>query len=321
MFHIYQSGPIRAAFQDSKEAYARHSTWPRNIVSLRTMPSTTLSPKLGNTRVTGKEQFYTPKKLALELVLELEQVVGPISGKSVLEPAGGSGAFVEAALARGAKEVLSFDIEPLHPKVELGNFLEQENLSRIDLTISNPPFGRNNSLSIPFFNQAAKVSEVIAFIVPRSWRKWSVTNRLDMNFQLVKDIDLAIDYVDFEGNLISSKTRLATCFQIWKRSDIARVPVKIQDMKVIRKVSPEEADVALTIFGYGCGSVKTDFDRRKNTTQMFLKLNHPEALSALESVDYERFYRNTAYTEALSLQEINYLLNEKIFGDPMIERS
>jgi len=27
---------------------------------------------------------------------------------------------------------------------------------------------------------------------------------------------------------------------------------------------------------------------------------------------------NTAYTEALSMPEINYLLNEYVFGDPMI---
>jgi hypothetical protein len=52
---------------------------------------------------------------------------------------------------------------------------------------------------------------------------------------------------------------------------------------------------------------------------MFLKLHHPQALQALESVDYSRFFKNTAYTEALSLQEINYLLNEAIYGDPIIE--
>jgi hypothetical protein len=49
---------------------------------------------------------------------------------------------------------------------------------------------------------------------------------------------------------------------------------------------------------------------------MFLKLRHPDALAALQSVDYSKFYKNTAYTEALSLQEINYLLNERILGNP-----
>jgi hypothetical protein len=49
---------------------------------------------------------------------------------------------------------------------------------------------------------------------------------------------------------------------------------------------------------------------------MYLKLHHPKALAALQSVDYSKFYKNTAYTEALSFQEINYLLNESILGNP-----
>jgi hypothetical protein len=282
---------------------------------------TKLVPRLGNTRVTGKEQFYTPRELARSLVQRVESVLGSLEGKSVLEPAGGTGSFVEAAYAKGVKKVISFDIEPLHRKVLLGNFLDQELTEQNLITISNPPFGRNNSLSIPFFNHAASVSDAICFIVPRSWRKWSVTNRLDLNFELVSDQDIDIDYIDSDGELISDKSRLATCFQIWKRSEKTRVPVKVTDMGVIQKVSPELADVSMTIFGYGCGSIKEEFERVPNTTQLFLKLNHPQALSALRSVNFSKFFKNTAYTEALSIQEINFLLNEMIYGDPMIEGS
>lgn len=286
------------------------------------MPAETLTAaKAGNTRVTGKEQYYTPLPLAHLLVDQVEKVLGTLKGKTVLEPAGGTGSFVEAVLAKGVGRVISFDIEPLHNAVSKGSFLDQELADENLITISNPPFGRNNSLSIPFFNHAAIVSDAICFIVPRSWRKWSVTNRLDLSFNMVFDQDIDIDYVDSNGELISDKSRLATCFQIWKRTSEPRVPVRIKDMGVIEKVAPELADVSLTVFGYGCGSIKRSFDRVPNTTQLFLKLNHPEALEALTSVDYSRFYKSTAYTEALSIQEINYLLNEKIFGDPMIEGS
>jgi hypothetical protein len=286
------------------------------------MPSETLlSPRLGNTRVTGKEQFYTPKDLALDLVARVENTLGPLKGKTILEPAGGTGSFIEAVRDSGAKKVISFDIEPLHPEVSKGSFLDQEIDEASVITISNPPFGRNNSLSVPFFNHAASFSEAICFIVPRSWRKWSVTNRLDMNFEIALDIDLDIDYVDAGGELISTKNRLATCFQVWKRTNTPRMPIRIRDMGIVEKVSPAKADVSLTIFGYGCGKLKTEFEPVANTTQMFLKLVHPGALAALKKVDYSKFYKNTAYTEALSLQEINYLLNEEIFSDPMMESS
>jgi predicted RNA methylase len=284
------------------------------------MPTETLPVvKLGNTRVTGKEQYYTPRPLALELVEKIETVLGPLAGKTILEPAGGTGAFIEAALGAGVTKVISFDIEPLHELVQEGNFLEQELHQSNLITISNPPFGRNNSLSIPFFNHAAPISDAICFIVPRSWRKWSVTNRLNLQFELVLDIDLELDYVNAEGLPLSNKTHLATCFQIWTKTANTRKIIKVEDKGIVEKVSPDQADVSLTIFGYGCGKVKTDFEPVANTTQMFLKLKHPQALVALESVDYSRFFKNTAYTEALSLQEINYLLNEHIYGDPMIE--
>lgn len=280
-----------------------------------------LTPKPGNTRVTGKEQYYTPSELAHTLVEYVEKTVGPIAGRTILEPAGGTGSFIEAVKARGAKKVISFDIEPLFDEVLLGDFLDQQITETGLITISNPPFGRNNSLSIPFFNHAAKLSDAICFIVPRSWRKWSVTNRLDLSFELVFDMDLDIDYVDADGDLISEKNRLATCFQIWKRTDSQRSPVRVRDMSVVEKVSPELADVSLTVFGYGCGKVREEFERVPNTTQLFLKLNHPGALAALKTVDYSRFFKSTAYTEALSFQEINFLLNEEIFGNPMIEGS
>jgi len=274
--------------------------------------------KLGNTRVTGKEQFYTPIHTAREIFEQLAQLVPDLASRHLLEPAGGTGAFLEVAKEFGIKEVTSYDIEPLHPQVQLGNFLEVD-LPRNDyLTISNPPFGRNNALSIPFFNHAAKYSDFIIFIVPRSWRKWSVLNKLDRDFRLIRDIDLSINYVDELGYEINAKDRLRTCVQFWTRTSTTRPLVKVEDMGVISKVSPEDADVALTVFGYNCGTVSENFPRVKNTTQMYLKLNHRKALSALKNANFKQFYLNTATTEALSIAEINYALNEIIFADPKL---
>jgi predicted RNA methylase len=275
----------------------------------------------GNRRVTGKEQFYTPVELALRLTKKIEPLVGGLNGKLVIEPAGGTGAFIKAAKELGATKVLSFDIEPKSDGVQLGDFLES-NLDGINgaITISNPPFGRNNSLSIPFFNKAAKHSDYIAFIVPRSWRKWSVINRLDRNFHLVHDEDLSIDYVDDLGEMVWQKSNLRTCFQLWKRQDTERELIKVQDLGLVSKVRPDEADVAITVFGYSCGLVRTEFDRKPNSTVMFLKIHDELVLPALRKVDFSKFYRNTAYTEALSLQEIRFLLNEEILGDPSLAK-
>ena len=273
--------------------------------------------KLGNTRVTGKEQYYTPPQVAQDILKVVVDLLEDFEQKVFLEPAGGTGTFINEALQSGFTEVLSYDIEPHHPLVSKGNFLEKKIPHYNCVTVSNPPFGRNNALSIPFFNKAAEYSDLIVFIVPRSWRKWTVQNKLDRRFTLVREDDLNINYVDASGETLSKNKYLRTCVQYWKKSDVLRDLVYVRDMGIIEKCKYQEADASLTLFGYGCGTVKTEFEKKPNTTQMFLKLKHPRALEALKAVDFSRFFLNTAYTEALSIHEINFLLNEYLFADPM----
>ncbi|MFY8026329.1 MAG: hypothetical protein ACOVMF_00145 [Aquiluna sp.] len=267
--------------------------------------------KLGNTRTTGKEQYYTPRFLAAEILERSCLKISDYKKRTFLEPAGGTGAFVDAAVDLGFKAVVSFDIEPKHPAVTLGDFLTENLKLSGAVCVTNPPFGRNNALSVPFFNQAAKYSDLIAFVVPRSWRKWTVLNRLDKSFFLVDDWDLSIDYVDENGEETHGVGNLRTCVQVWSRDPVRRrLPVRIPDHNIIQKVPPKDADVAFTLFGYGCGTVKEVFPRVLNSTQTYFKLIHPRALEALRAVDFSRFYNHTAYTEALGMQEINFLLNE-----------
>lgn len=267
--------------------------------------------KSGNTRVTGKEQYYTPRETATEVLARSISHLDDSSHRPFLEPAGGTGAFVEAARLAGFEHLVAMDIEPQHPEVEKGDFLAAALEIEGAVCVTNPPFGRNNSLSIPFFNHAAKYSDLIAFIVPRSWRKWSVINRLNRSFHLLDDWNLEIDYVDVEGNNTHGTGNLRTCVQVWKRDDSSLRPkIEIPDHGIVEKTTPENADVSFTLFGYGCGTVREDFPRVKNSTQTYFRLKHPRALEALKAVDFSRFYNHTAYTEALGLNEINFLLNE-----------
>lgn len=279
-------------------------------------------PKIGNTRVTGKEQYYTPREMASRILERSLKSLPELESRIFLEPAGGTGSFIEAAKAFGFKSFVSMDIEPKHPMVQKGDFLSE----KLDLSgavcVTNPPFGRNNSLSVPFFNKAAAHSELIAFVVPRSWRKWTVLNRLHRSFFLVDDWDLNIDYVDEENQESHGNGKLRTCVQVWLRDNSrTRRPVVIPDHGIIEKVSPKEADVSFTLFGYGCGTVREEFERVPNSTQTYFKLIHPRALEALKSVDFSRFYNHTAYTEALGLQEINFLLNEYLGLESMVYSS
>ena len=270
--------------------------------------------KQGNRRKTGKEQYYTLPEIAEKCTDEVLGLVG--THRTFLEPCGGEGTFIESLIGRGVNEknIVSFDIEPKHTLVIKKDFLTTTNFdlgfSTNLVTITNPPFGRANSLSKKFFNHCAEFSEYICFIVPKSWRKWSVQNSLNLNFHLKKDLDLPpVCFYSAAGDSFEGES-LNCVFQIWQRSKTARKIKKVADHGLIEKTTPKEADVALTIFGWSCGKLLKEFDRNKNTTLMFLKVKNKKVIKALEAVDYSRFSKNVAYTQALSIQEINYLLNE-----------
>jgi hypothetical protein len=128
------------------------------------------------------------------------------------------------------KNILSYDIEPKHPLVKEANYLETE-FDRTDLvSITNPPFGRASSLAKKFFEHAAGHCEYICYLIPKSWRKWSIQNSLNKNFHLVSDIELPKNcFYRPDEEQESKKDVLNTVFQIWKREDKKRQKIKIAD--------------------------------------------------------------------------------------------
>lgn len=97
-----------------------------------------------------KYQFYaTPQKVASSLC----DTLGPLDGKRVLDPSAGHGALAQAAVDRGAAEVVTVELWNVNALVlrEKGfdvierDFLElsRTDLGQFDAIIANPPFTKN----------------------------------------------------------------------------------------------------------------------------------------------------------------------------------
>lgn len=228
------------------------------------------------------------------------------AGQIWLEPAAGTGAFVQALAEAGAARIVALDIDPKAPGIERADFLTSSSDVQQGICLTNPPFGRNHALSVPFFNAAARCCDVVAFIVPRSWRKWSIVNRLDKRFHKVLDVDIDLRYVDAEGVPLAVSSVLRTVFQIWERRDEERPPPPPAPAR-LERTTPETANAALTVFGHGCGTLRRHFPRKANTTQLFLRASS-EDLDTLAEIDLRGFFNNVAYTEALSIREVNFAL-------------
>jgi hypothetical protein len=78
----------------------------------------------GNRRKTGKEQFYTLPEVADQCVEIMLKHINKDDSR-FLEPAGGKGSFIDSLIRHGVDEsqIVSFDIEPLHPLIIDQDFL------------------------------------------------------------------------------------------------------------------------------------------------------------------------------------------------------
>lgn len=154
----------------------------------------------------------------------------------IFEPSAGCGSFLVHLPKEKTKAA---DISPDIPEVVQMDFY---NISKVmgllDLTtnpnkkylsVGNPPFGTSSDMAIDFFNGCAEFSDTVAFIVPRTFRKISVTNRLNMSFHLREEKLLEKNsflILNPECANLTQEYDVPCVFQIWDKQDHQREKIK-----------------------------------------------------------------------------------------------
>lgn len=268
------------------------------------------------------DQFFTLPSVARECVGIVENIVG-LRFDRIVEPSFGEGAFVDALIndyhvARGIVYYVDIDAEDAaHRKDFLLERLDNDDNARC-LTIGNPPFGKNSSLAIAFFNHAAKFSDVIAFILPRTFLKPSVQNRLDRSFFLIHETSLPPNSFLYEGE----RYDVPTIFQIWRRDKKRQRPMitletSTPDFRFVK--ANENPDIAIRRVGVNAGRI---FDESPNlcnaNSHLFLKFadaaRRERVLGVLKRLELERTpcKFNTAGCPSISKRELCKLYSSAI---------
>ena len=216
-------------------------------------------------RKEGLDKFYTlPEcsKKCIDKVCELYDIAG---WDLIIEPSAGNGSFLNQIPSNNK---IGIDILPDHQDIIKQDFFDYNPpaINKNILVIGNPPFGKVSSLAIKFFNHSAKWANVIAFIIPRTFRKISIQNRLDNKFHLVYDEEIPNNPCCFSP-IMSVKC----CFQIWEKKELERsfidLPKKHDDWEFLKlgknddngqPTPPLDADFALRAYGGNIGEIKTE---------------------------------------------------------------
>jgi hypothetical protein len=215
-------------------------------------------------REEGLDKFYTIPSYAKKCIEKVFELYNKYSFDLIIEPSAGNGSFFNQL---DYENKLGIDIAPETENIVKMDFFDYDYIPPATnqiLVIGNPPFGRVSSIAIKFFNHASKCATVIAFIVPRTFRRPSVQNKLDSHFHLVYDEDVPTKPCCFTPPMIAK-----CCFQIWEKKEVQRLtvelPTKHDDWEFLafgplddngQPTPPVGADFAMRAYGGKIGVIE-----------------------------------------------------------------
>lgn len=308
-------------FVDRAPAHRRTRPWPgQGRVPLKDLPSsvpcrpatrtklTTTRRGSGSSRTDASpavrlDQYYTRPGVAARCYRIVSRFYDT-AAFLLVEPSAGTGVFARLLLP----ESLAYDLEPKHPLVQRGDFLEiTVPHGRRVMVIGNPPFGRGSRMALRFFNHAASFAEVIAMIVPRTFRKASIENRLDSAFHLVFEETVTRDAFTFNGKVHD----VPTMFQVWERREEARplrsVEITHPDFTF---VEPGFSDFAIRRIGVWAGRIHRD--RNASASSHYFIRGDAEAV--MRKLDLAGAAADTAGVPSLAKSEIVALYRRHVEG-------
>lgn len=243
------------------------------------------------------DKFYTKK----EIVNLCLKTINIDEFNFIIEPSAGNGSFSDNLLR---KEHLFIDIEPEGENIIKANFLDfnfdkYKNLKIC--VIGNPPFGRNGSLALKFIKKASSFADVICFILPKSFKKRSIQDKIPLNFHLVLEKDLPKNSFFYKEN----EYDVPCVWQIWEKREEAREKDIKRIPKTFKFVRKEDANCSIRRVGINAGKAFVDTDKSKQS-HYFIKVNDPELfVKKVNEIKWE--HNNTVGPRSISKQE---LINE-----------
>jgi len=262
------------------------------------------------------DKFYTKPEVSEKLVEKLFSIYNHEEFDVILEPSAGSGSFLRQLPAQKRKGI---DLAPEGPEIEEADYLEwQPEEGKRYLVVGNPPFGRVSSLAIKFFQKSAEFADVIAFLLPRTFRRNSVQNKISLDFHLVYDEEIPISPCAFEPKMAAK-----CCFQIWERREVKREKVAMKtscDAFTFLPLGPLDgngqptppvgASFALRAYGSNCGQVVTEnlHTLRPKSWHWIKCDNRKKLIDKLSKLDYS-ISKDTARQDSIGRAELVQLYN------------
>lgn len=260
------------------------------------------------------DKFYTKKNVVDLCIKNIEKYIDIDKNDLIIEPSAGNGSFIDS-IKNLSDNYKFFDIAPEHPDIINQDFLEfklnNNNFNKIHI-IGNPPFGRQSSMTIKFIKKCSNFN-TISFILPKSFKKYTMQKYFPKSFHLLYSIDLPNN-----SFLVNNIEHDVPCvFQIWEKKNYDRIiPTKLKPNNYEFVKKNENPDISFRRVGVYAGKIDAETDKSEQS-HYFIKFNKNlgdinSIINKLNNISFET--NNTVGPKSISKQEIIKEFNNSLIS-------
>jgi predicted RNA methylase len=260
---------------------------------------------------THLDKYYTKPDVANVCISFIKKYIQINLDDLIIEPSAGNGSFIDGIKSL-VNNFIFYDIEPEHDSIHKQDYLSCDfsilrNAFKQIHIVGNPPFGRQNSMTIKFIKKSCGFCDSVSFILPKSFRKDSLKKHFPSNFHLVYEYHLTDN--SFLVNNI--EYNVPCIFQIWKKQDFDRIPIKqLIPLNFIFVKKTENPDISVRRVGSNAGLISIDIIDKNIQSHYFIKIRdeYKSKIPQLGSITYE--FNNTVGPKSISKQELIQKFND-----------
>jgi len=258
------------------------------------------------------DKFYT-KKYVVDICIQIirDNMEFGIDD-AIIEPSSGNGSFIDGIKSL-SKNYIFYDLEPEHSEIIQQDYLlynsDEIKSKYVNIhVIGNPPFGRQSSLAIKFIKKSCEFADSVSFILPKSFKKDSLKNKIPTKFHLIFEYDLPshsflVNEIEYDVPCV---------FQIWKKmADNRPVIEKLEPLHFIFVNKTDDPDISFRRVGVNAGVIDKNVEEKSIQSHYFIKFTNDKTIDEnillLSHITFD--FNNTVGPKSISRQELIYKFN------------
>ena len=254
------------------------------------------------------DKFYTQKQVA-KLCCDLFKCHITINPDKdiIIEPSVGTGSFIEPLL-KITKNIKCYDIDnslfninheyqnTLYTKyvqnldflsIDASNFKQYDNI----YVVGNPPFGRQSTMAIKFIEYMCTFCNAFGLILPKSFLKPTLYNKINNSFHLLYYTDLSNNSFIYNNN----DYNVPCIFAIYIKRDYNRIPCEKLQPYMFNFTKPEQQHtINFRRVGVNAGFIDLSINsiHKSQQSHYFINIDNsiwsPRLLDNLQNINFSQ---------------------------------